>query len=60
MRVPDKHSASFSHARKFMIASAILLCAVQTFPFASALADAIQLTAIQSSNVQGHLFPCPT
>ena len=49
----------FSHARKFMIASAVLLSAVLTFPFTDAFADAIQLTVIQSSNVQGHLFPCP-
>jgi hypothetical protein len=60
MKVCDKYSALIRNARKFTIASAVLLCAVQTFPFASAFADAKKLTVIQSSNVQGHLFPCPT
>jgi len=51
---------SLSHARIFMIASAVLLSAVLAFPFTDAFAEAIHLTVVQSSNVQGHLFPCPT
>jgi hypothetical protein len=50
----------FSHARRFVIASAVLLCTLHTFLFTDAFADAIHITVIQSSNVQGHLFPCPT
>jgi hypothetical protein len=49
----------FSHARRFVIVSAFFLWAVLAFPFTDAFADEVHITVIQSSNVQGHLFPCP-
>jgi hypothetical protein len=60
MKVFNMYRALSSNTRKFMMASAVLLCAIQASPDAFAFADATQLTVIQSSSIQGHLFPCPT
>ena len=48
-----------SHTRQFIKEPTALLCALLTFPFTDAFADAIHVTVIQNSITQGNLFPRP-
>ena len=45
---------------KFITVFAVILFAFTLFPRTDAYADPVQLTIVQSSNMNGHLFPCPT
>jgi len=46
--------------RKCILVSAMLLFALTICPLTDAYAETDQLTIVQSSNLNGHLFPCPT
>ncbi|MCX5846153.1 MAG: hypothetical protein NTW12_07320 [Deltaproteobacteria bacterium] len=46
--------------QKFLTAFAVILFAFTICPRTDAYADPVQLTIVQSSNMNGHLFPCPT
>ena len=46
--------------QKFLTVFAVILFAFTICPLTDAYAETDQLTIVQSSNMNGHLFPCPT